>query len=88
MKEIVINHDQVKAEIDYLKIVLNLRSSMTEPSTMIPVHFRAVEHSIQCMERLIEVYEVSAKELASIDDPENELQAAYEEWKLVSRIEE
>lgn len=87
MKEIVIDRDQLNHEMQSLRKIVFNATSESDLNNMVLVPVSKLEYAINCMERLNEVFELSAREIANIDDddPEDKLLAAYEELGLTNK---
>lgn len=85
MEEIKIDSQRIQNGIDYLKLMIDNREGKYRGSQDVTVYMGALLFSIECMEKLLEVYQLSTKELDSIDNLEDDLLAAYEELKLLRK---
>lgn len=85
MKEIEIDPQQIQNGIDYFELMIDNRAGKHRGSQDVTVYMGALLFSIECMQKLLEVYRLSARELDSIDNLGDDLLAAYEGLKLLRK---
>lgn len=81
MKEIVIDDQRVRNAIGYFKVIMDSRTKKVKEAQEVTVYEDTLRFSIQCMEQLLKVHELSSKEFLEIDECNEELLVAYQSNK-------